>query len=124
MGQCWLGMDSTAQALTQFTNAKTKKDPQLNSMALNNIGVLQAMNGENEIALASFKNALKSFHDNEHARYNYELLKLLTRGPTLSGDWPSPCPRKGIASAATTPASVAWTPDFRTHTQTTSPTRI
>ena len=87
IGICQLQMDSVEKARNAWTKAIVKEDKKLSSLAHNNLGCLKATEQdpktaqdpkagkENiQLALESFKNALRLDPDNELARYNYELL--------------------------------------------------
>ncbi|MEM0995560.1 MAG: hypothetical protein AAGN35_00710 [Bacteroidota bacterium] len=105
IGQCWMRQDSAAKALGFYSKSTNigKQDPVLASLAWNQIGSLHASRPELlqnpsggsapnrgqsqaggsapqqvnplEVALEDYKNALRLDHENETARYNYELIK-------------------------------------------------
>lgn len=62
-------------ALDFFRQATVGQDDVLKSLSWNDIGVILALNNRIEPALEAFKSAMRLYHDNEEARYNYELLK-------------------------------------------------
>jgi len=86
IGQCYLQIEDKNAATEAFRNALDKPSRELNSRALNNIGLLQiheeidsmAKNNNRvdfEPALESLRDALRENPGNETARKNYEILK-------------------------------------------------
>ena len=75
MAQCMIRLDSLDQAQAYFRLAVQPKEPQLASLAYNNIGILEVEQLHFQDALEAFRNAMIQDPDNEVARRNYELLK-------------------------------------------------
>ena len=73
LAQCYMALDSPQLAIRHYQQARSKLDPELNSLAHNNEGVLRIETENKEMALEQFKAALKAHPENEEARYNYEL---------------------------------------------------
>lgn len=80
LAQCYRQMDSLQLASEFYEKAQRPGKNEINSMALNNKGVLQAKSGKKEDlegALKIFQDALRQMPTNEHARFNYEYIKRL-----------------------------------------------
>ena len=115
LGQCYLQLDSTEQALDMFLQVLTPLYPKIASQSANNIGVIQLDRQTPKEALASFRDALVFDPTNEVARYNYELLRRRLgkinppAAPESPQDEPSP-PDQGnpppLPNQADLPASV------------------
>lgn len=67
--------NDTTNALSAFQPLTMSDNPQLKSMANQQLGVLSNRQGRFEEALSFFKQALKANPANEDARFNYEMVK-------------------------------------------------
>lgn len=67
----------TANAQYHYTKLTEARDPNVRSIAYQQLGVMASNMGKYDIALEQFKNSLRSNPANNDARYNYELLKRL-----------------------------------------------
>ncbi|MGY6557917.1 MAG: hypothetical protein ACXIT9_01415 [Nitritalea sp.] len=68
-------LEEKEEALRLFNQLLSEANVEVASIAANQLGLMQAAENEFEEALGSFRYALIKNHENETARYNYELLK-------------------------------------------------
>ncbi len=75
IGICFLKMDSVAKAVNYFQRSIQGEDGKAASMAANDLGVILTDFYREKEALRNFKKALTLDPSNEHARFNYEMLR-------------------------------------------------
>lgn len=96
--QTWMITDSARRAESLYTALLPLLPPAQQASALNNMGILAERRGKLDVALESFKDALRIDPNYEKARYNYELL--LRR---IKNNPPPPNPPPPAASNAPPP---------------------
>ena len=79
-------LDSNAQAMIHYHQALKPQYPEAASQAANNLGILLLKAQKYPEALQSFKDALVYLPENEHARFNYELLLRMMQQRTSDQD--------------------------------------
>lgn len=75
LASAYYNLKDTANALNQYQSLTASSKNQLRSKAQQQLGLIADQQGKQDEALNYFKEAIKSDHTNEDARYNYELLK-------------------------------------------------
>ncbi len=75
LAHCYFQTDDQTKASQYYKSLADNKDPQVKSVALQQLGVINANNKDYKKALEDFKDALKANPKNEDARYDYELVK-------------------------------------------------
>ncbi|MEZ4825068.1 MAG: tetratricopeptide repeat protein [Bacteroidia bacterium] len=90
IGQCYLALDSTEQALQFFHIVLNGNQSGISSLASNEIGILLLRRQHPKEALEAFREALIFDPGNENARYNYELLKKRLQGNAPKNQPPPP----------------------------------
>jgi tetratricopeptide (TPR) repeat protein len=75
LANSYFHLNDTAKAINSFQSLTVSKNPRLQSIANQQLGVLHNREGKFDQALAYFKQALKTNPANEDARFNYEMVK-------------------------------------------------
>ncbi|UZR94257.1 tetratricopeptide repeat protein [Chondrinema litorale] len=75
LAHCYFQTDDQTKASQYYKSLADSKDPQVKSVALQQLGVINANKKDYQKALEDFKDALKANPRNEDARYDYELVK-------------------------------------------------
>lgn len=75
LANAYFQLNDTTQAYSSYLPLTQSKNQRLQSVAYQQMGVLNNRQGKTEEALANFKQALKANPGNEDARFNYEILK-------------------------------------------------
>lgn len=75
LANSYFHLNDTTNAISSFQPLTMSKNPRLQSVANQQLGVLHNRDGKFEEALAYFKQALKTNPANEDARFNYEMVK-------------------------------------------------
>lgn len=75
LANSYFHLNDTTNAISTFQPLTLSKNPRLQSVANQQLGVLHNREGKFEEALAYFKQALKANPANEDARFNYEMVK-------------------------------------------------
>lgn len=110
IAQCWYALDTTAKAEELYREVWQRLPAREKSIALGNLGVIQANRGARDRALDYLRQALMADAGNEHARYNYELLMKRRQQdppppppPPPSNTPPPPQPKPSETGADATP---------------------
>lgn len=74
LGHAYMKKADYANALKTYEEASKGIQPKIQSIAFQQLGILQAEKGNKEEAITLFKNALRKDPTNQEARFNYELL--------------------------------------------------
>jgi tetratricopeptide (TPR) repeat protein len=75
LANAYFKQNDTTNAVQYYSSVLKSENPQMKSLAYQQLGVINQQKNKLEEALSDFKASLKSNPDNEDARYNYELLK-------------------------------------------------
>jgi Ca-activated chloride channel family protein len=75
LANSYFHLNDTTNAISSFQPLTLSKNPRLQSVANQQLGVLHNRDGKFEEALSYFKQALKTNPANEDARFNYEMVK-------------------------------------------------
>lgn len=75
LANSYFHLNDTTNAIQTFQPLTLSENPELRSVANQQLGVLHNREGKFEEALAYFKQALKTNPANEDARFNYEMVK-------------------------------------------------
>lgn len=75
LGNAYFQTNDTTNAVNTFRTLAEAKQPNLRSVANQQLGVLSNRKGQYEEALNYFKQSLKANPANEEARFNYEMVK-------------------------------------------------
>lgn len=75
LANSYFKQSDTTNAEQFYSKVLSSEDPQMRSLAYQQMGVINKQQNKNEKALSDFKASLKSDPNNEDARYNYELMK-------------------------------------------------
>ncbi|HZY81293.1 MAG TPA: tetratricopeptide repeat protein [Cyclobacteriaceae bacterium] len=75
LANSYFQLNDTARAISSFQPLTMSRNPKLQSIANQQLGVLNNRTGKFEQALEYFKQALKANPANEDARFNYEMVK-------------------------------------------------
>lgn len=75
LANSYFNQSDTTNAAQYYSKVLTSENPQLRSLAYQQMGVINKQQNKLDKALSDFKASLKSNPSNEDSRYNYELLK-------------------------------------------------
>ncbi len=75
LANAYFKQNDTTNAVQYYSSVLKSDNPQMRSLAYQQMGIINQQKNKLEEALSDFKASLKSNPQNEDARYNYELLK-------------------------------------------------
>ncbi len=75
LANAYFHQSDTTNAAQYYTRVLSSENPEMRSLAYQQMGVINKQRNKLEDALSNFKSSLKSNPKNEDARFNYELVK-------------------------------------------------
>jgi tetratricopeptide (TPR) repeat protein len=77
LSNAYFNAKDTSNALFHYNKLTDTRDPDIKSIAYQQLGIIANNMGKYDVALEQFKNSLRANPENNDSRYNYELLKRL-----------------------------------------------